>query len=72
MDLKECEILKVENKNIEWQGPFSWPGYENQNGIDKIMDIDGIYLWTFQYKSGFSSTMVLLQLIRKMSEFIIQ
>ena len=53
MDLKECEILKVENKNIEWQGPFSWTGYENQNGIDKIMDIDGIYLWTFLYKNGF-------------------
>lgn len=53
MDLNQFDILKVENKNIEWHGPFSWPGYEIQNGLDKLPDLDGIYLWTFQYKNGF-------------------
>jgi hypothetical protein len=44
---------KIEVREIEWQGPFSWTGFENQNNLDKIPDTEGIYLWTFQYKDGY-------------------
>ena len=53
MKLKQIDISKTELKEIVWQGPFSWSGYENQNGLDKIPDIDGIYLWTFKYEQGY-------------------
>lgn len=46
-------MTKTELKEVEWEGPFSWTGYENQNNLDKIPDIEGIYLWTFQYKDGY-------------------
>ncbi|MBC6490704.1 hypothetical protein BC349_19730 [Flavihumibacter stibioxidans] len=38
---------------MEWQGPFSWTGYENLNNLDPIPDTEGIYLWTFRYKNGY-------------------
>jgi hypothetical protein len=53
LKLEQIDISKTEVREIEWQGPFSWIGYENQNGLDKIPDIDGIYLWTFQHKQGY-------------------
>jgi hypothetical protein len=43
----------MEVQEIQWHGPFSWPGYENQNYIDKIPDIEAVYLWTFQYLDGY-------------------
>ncbi|MBI1780895.1 MAG: hypothetical protein HYR66_05940 [Sphingobacteriales bacterium] len=36
-----------------WQGPFSWTGYENENDLAKIPDIEGIYLCTFEYNDGY-------------------
>ena len=53
MELEKLKTSEIEIREIEWKGPFSWTGYENQNGLDKIPDIDGIYLWTFQYKNGY-------------------
>lgn len=53
MELEQIDISKIEVREIEWQGPFSWIGYENQNGLDKIPDITGIYLWTFQHEEGY-------------------
>jgi len=50
LELQQPDTLKIENRKIEWLGPFSWTGYENQNNFDKIPDIEGIYLWTFKYK----------------------
>lgn len=44
---------EAEIKKVVWEGPFSWTGYENQNNLPKIPDIQGIYLWTFQYKDGY-------------------
>lgn len=44
---------KIKEEQIEWQGPFAWTGYEELNGLDKIPDIEGIYLWTFRYKDGY-------------------
>lgn len=53
MELQQPVNIKSQIRNIEWQGPFSWSGYENQNNLDKIPDIEGIYLWTFKYKDGY-------------------
>lgn len=36
-----------------WNGPFSWPGYENINGLPKLPKQSGVYLQTFEYKGGY-------------------
>ncbi|MDV0444551.1 hypothetical protein MmiAt1_00780 [Methanimicrococcus sp. At1] len=36
-----------------WNGPFAWPGYETETGLDPIPDIAGVYLWTFEYEDGY-------------------
>jgi hypothetical protein len=49
--LKDGENITTENKT--WIGPFSWTGYENKNGLNSIPDIEGVYLFTFNFKEGF-------------------
>lgn len=53
MESEQINTIENETKEVEWQGPFSWIGYENKNGLDKIPDVEGIYLWTFKYKDGY-------------------
>jgi hypothetical protein len=53
VELEQINISEIKVREIEWKGPFSWPSYENENGLDKIPDIEGIYLWTFQYEHGY-------------------
>lgn len=53
MELQQTETSNIEIKEIEWLGPFSWVGYEKQNNLDRLPDIDGVYLWTFQFKDGY-------------------
>lgn len=53
MELQQIDTSKIEVREIEWQGPFSWTGYETKNSLDKMPDTEGIYLWTFQYKDGY-------------------
>jgi hypothetical protein len=50
---KKNNITEIDAQELEWKGPFSWIGYENQNDLDKLPDIDGIYLWTFEFKDGY-------------------
>jgi hypothetical protein len=50
---KLVDTSKIEIREINWHGPFSWIGYETQNNLDKIPDIEGVYLWTFKYKDGY-------------------
>jgi hypothetical protein len=56
MSLKNDELYyhqyeySITESKIEWLGPFSWIGYERQHNLDKMPDIEGVYLWTFQYK----------------------
>jgi len=50
---RERDASKIDVKEIEWLGPFSWIGYENQNNLEKMPDLEGIYLMTFQYKDGY-------------------
>ncbi|MBN3584468.1 hypothetical protein JYB64_18900 [Algoriphagus aestuarii] len=53
MELQKTDISEIELREIKWQGPFSWTGYENQNNLDTIPETEGIYLWTFEYKDGY-------------------
>lgn len=43
----------IEKENILWQGPFSWPGFEQMNKLAVIPNVAGVYLFTFEYKDGY-------------------
>ena len=43
----------METRKFEWKGPFAWPGYEKENGLNPIPDVGGVYLWTFEYGDGY-------------------
>jgi hypothetical protein len=43
----------IEREDVLWQGPFSWPGFEQINELDIVPDIAGVYLFTFEYKNGY-------------------
>ena len=49
--LRDTSLIKTED--VEWQGPFSWTGYEKINKLKPIQDIAGVYLMTFEYKDGY-------------------
>ena len=36
-----------------WLGPFSWPGFETENGLDCLPSISGVYLHTFDFSDGY-------------------
>ena len=44
---------KIKKEDIIWNGPYSFPGFEEINGFDTIPDVEGVYLFTFKYKDGF-------------------
>jgi len=44
---------KIEKEDVIWNGPYSFPGFEEINGLNAIPDVEGIYLFTFKYKDGF-------------------
>ena len=48
---RDASLIKTER--IFWQGPFSWPGFEQTNKLDTLPDIAGVYLFTFEYKDGY-------------------
>ena len=43
----------IKKEDIIWQGPFSWPGFEDINKLKTIPNVEGVYLFTFKYKDGF-------------------
>ncbi len=43
----------IQTEDVKWQGPFSWPGYEQVTQLDAIPDVQGAYLFTFPYNEGF-------------------
>lgn len=47
--------MSTEAKIIEasWEGPYSWPGFENDNRCPAIPRIAGVYLMTFEYQNGY-------------------
>ena len=36
-----------------WKGPYSWPTFEDDNGLRAIPKLPGLYLWAFDYISGY-------------------
>jgi len=43
----------IQTEDVEWLGPFSWPGYEHLTKLSSIPDVPGAYLFTFPYHKGF-------------------
>lgn len=48
---RDASLIKTED--IVWQGPFSWPGFNQINNLTPIPDIAGVYLFTFEYQDGY-------------------
>ena len=38
---------------VRWDGPYSWPGYENRNDLHPLPKRPGVYLQTFEYRGGY-------------------
>ena len=36
-----------------WNGPYCWPAFEDPTGLKPIPKLPGLYLQTFEYKSGY-------------------
>ncbi len=43
----------IKTEELNWQGPFSMPGFENKNNLAPAPDIGGVYLFTFKFRDGF-------------------
>lgn len=48
---KDAHLITQET--VLWMGPFSWNGFEAQNGLEKVPDIAGVYLGAFEYRDGY-------------------
>lgn len=46
------DVSKIPTERLHWQGPFSWPGFEDSN-INPLPDVEAIYLFVFDYKDGY-------------------
>ena len=44
---------KIETEEINWKGPFAWPGFESINKLESIPDVSGVYLFTFDFKEEY-------------------
>jgi hypothetical protein len=38
---------------VSWIGPYSWPGFQEINGLSELPAFPGVYLWTVAYLSGY-------------------
>jgi len=38
---------------VAWEGPYSWPGFEDNNKLPAIPKVSGVYLQTFEYQNGY-------------------
>jgi len=47
------DYSKITDQNLTWEGPFSWPSFESTNGLPLMPDVEGVYLFTFEYKDGY-------------------
>lgn len=50
---RERDSSKIKTTIIEWEGPFSWPKYEEDTNLPSIPDVQGVYLLTFQFQDGY-------------------
>ena len=44
---------KTETIEVRWDGPYSWPAFESENGLRPIPKVPGVYLQTFEYQGGY-------------------
>jgi hypothetical protein len=44
---------KAKTIEARWDGPYSWPGFESENGLRPIPKVPGVYLPTFEYQGGY-------------------
>ena len=49
--VRDASMIKTED--LIWQGPFAWIGYEQVDKPNPILDIAGVYLFTFEYLDGY-------------------
>jgi len=47
--------MNQEANTIEavWNGPYSWPGFEEANKLPAVPNRPGVYLQTFEYNGGY-------------------
>jgi hypothetical protein len=38
---------------VFWDGPYSWPGFEDENMLPTLPRLPGVYLQTFEYQEGY-------------------
>lgn len=50
---REVHSSDIIKENIQWYGPYSWPNFEDYNQQEKMTDVEGVYLWTFEFREGF-------------------
>jgi hypothetical protein len=41
------------NLEIDWTGPYGWPGFEHDNNLPCLPRQRGVYLQTFSYQDGY-------------------
>ena len=46
-------IDETKTLEIDWTGPYSWPGFEADNHLLSIPRVPGVYIQTFEYQSGY-------------------
>lgn len=47
------ETKSITTIGVKWTGPYSWPGFENDNKLPAIPKVSGVYLQTFEYRNGY-------------------
>ena len=46
-------IQETRRIEVVWNGPYSWPGFEDDNKLPAIPEVPGVYLQTFEYQGGY-------------------
>lgn len=49
---KQRPALSKMEMHVSWLGPYSWPGFEQINGVPELPAFAGVYLWTVEYAGG--------------------
>jgi hypothetical protein len=43
----------IDTFEVFWDGPFSWPNFEEENRLPSIPPSPGVYLQTFEFQDGY-------------------
>ncbi len=47
---RERDASNIKTEEMNWQGPFSWQGFEYKNNLPSTPYIGGVYLFTFKFR----------------------